>query len=65
MDLADASLVATAETRHLPRVFKLDSDFLVYRMHDPDAFDILPQTPGRIDRSASSAGRRRAEIPAG
>src|SRR4051794_34499998 len=31
MDLADASLVVTAETRALRRVFTLDSDFHVYR----------------------------------
>jgi predicted nucleic acid-binding protein len=31
MDLADASLVATAETQQLRRVFTLDSDFSIYR----------------------------------
>lgn len=31
MDLADASLVATAETLNLTRIFTMDSDFYVYR----------------------------------
>ena len=42
MDLADASLVATAETRKLRRVFTLDSDFLVYRANDKDPFEVSP-----------------------
>jgi len=42
MDLADASLVAAAESRKLRRIFTLDSDFYVYRLHDKDAFDVIP-----------------------
>jgi predicted nucleic acid-binding protein len=42
MDLADASLVATAESRHLRRVFTLDSDFRVYRANDRDPFEVVP-----------------------
>ena len=42
MDLADASLVATAETRKLRRVFTLDSDFQVYRINDQDPFEVVP-----------------------
>jgi|SRR5208282_441605 len=38
MDLADASLVAAAETRRLRRIFTLDSDFLVYRINGSNAF---------------------------
>ena len=43
MDLADASLVATAETRQLRRIFTLDSDFLVYRINDSESFDVVPE----------------------
>jgi predicted nucleic acid-binding protein len=42
MDLADASLVATAETRQLRRIFTLDSDFRVYRAHDKELFEVVP-----------------------
>ncbi|MEM9164702.1 MAG: PIN domain-containing protein [Cyanobacteria bacterium P01_F01_bin.4] len=42
MDLADASLVAAAESLKLKRIFTLDSDFYVYRINDRDAFDIIP-----------------------
>ena len=38
MDLADASLVATAETRELRQVFTLDSDFRVYRAKNNEPF---------------------------
>lgn len=42
MDLADASLVAVAETHSLGRVFTLDSDFHVYRLADGSAFTVIP-----------------------
>lgn len=42
MDLADASLVAAAETRNLRRIFTLDSDFYVYRLHGTHAFEVVP-----------------------
>ena len=42
MDLADASLVATAENRQLRRVFTLDSDFRVYRASDREPFEVVP-----------------------
>ena len=42
MDLADASLVATAETLTLTRIFILDSDFYVYRLQDNDTFEVIP-----------------------
>ncbi|HLV81836.1 MAG TPA: PIN domain-containing protein [Chthonomonadaceae bacterium] len=42
MDLADASLVVTAETRNLHRIFTLDSDFYVYRINDTGAFEVVP-----------------------
>ena len=42
MDLADASLVATAESLNLKRVFTLDRDFYVYRIKDKDAFEVVP-----------------------
>lgn len=42
MDLADASLVAVAESQKIKRIFTLDSDFFVYRLYDKDAFDVIP-----------------------
>ena len=42
MSLADASLVAAAETRNLTRVFTLDSDFRIYRLGDGRAFTLVP-----------------------
>lgn len=42
MDLADASLVAAAETLKQRRIFTLDSDFRVYRLNDRTAFDLVP-----------------------
>jgi predicted nucleic acid-binding protein len=42
MDLADATLVALAEERGERRIFTLDSDFRVYRMHGRIRFEILP-----------------------
>jgi hypothetical protein len=42
MDLADASLVAIAESLSPHRVFTLDSDFQVYRLADGSALEILP-----------------------
>src|ERR1700694_1640158 len=42
MDLADASLVALAEERHLRDVFTLDRDFRVYRLPDGNELSLLP-----------------------
>ncbi len=42
MDLADASLVAAAETLQTRRIFTLDSDFYVYRLANGSAFDVVP-----------------------
>lgn len=42
MDVADASLVATAETQRLRRVFTLDSDFRIYQAKDKEPFEIVP-----------------------
>jgi predicted nucleic acid-binding protein len=42
MDLADATLVAVAEERDTRRVFTLDSDFQVYRLHGRQRFDLVP-----------------------
>lgn len=41
-DLADASLVAVAESQKIKRIFTLDSDFYVYRLYDKDAFEVIP-----------------------
>ena len=56
MDLADATLVALAEERGLRRVFTLDSDFHVYRLHGRDAFEVIPGSRS----AAARPGRRRA-----
>lgn len=41
MDLADASLVAVAESRSLRRVFSIDSDFFIYRLSDGSALEVV------------------------
>jgi uncharacterized protein len=46
MDLADASLVAVAEARGLPRIFTLDSHFYAFRLRNGRALQVLPR-PGR------------------
>ena len=42
MDLADASLVAIAESQGLHRIFTLDNDFRIYRINGTTAFEVLP-----------------------
>lgn len=42
MDMADASLVAVAESHTFKRVFTLDSDFNVYRLADGSALEPVP-----------------------
>lgn len=42
MDLADASLVAAAETRDEKRIFTIDSDFFIYQWRDRQPFDVIP-----------------------
>lgn len=41
MDLADATLVVTAEKIGETRILTLDSDFWVYRIYDRAAFDVI------------------------
>ena len=40
MDLADATLVLVAEKTGYRQILTLDSDFLFYRIHDQDTFEI-------------------------
>lgn len=42
MDLADATLVALAEERGDRRIFTLDIDFQIYRVHGRGRFEIIP-----------------------
>lgn len=42
MDFADASLVVVAERLGLNRVFTLDSDFHIYRIHGKQSFEVVP-----------------------
>ena len=42
MDLADAALVALAEERDTKRIFTLDADFSIYRLHGRARFELLP-----------------------
>ncbi len=42
MDLADATLVALAEERGQRRIFTLDSDFRIYRIHGHTHVEIIP-----------------------
>ena len=42
MDLADASLVALAESRSARQVFTTDSHFRIYRLPDGSVLDMIP-----------------------
>lgn len=42
MDLADATLVALAESRELTEIFTLDSDFHIYRLNGRRRFEVVP-----------------------
>lgn len=42
MDLADATLVALAEERNSRRIFTLDQDFSIYRLHGRAHFEVIP-----------------------
>ena len=42
MDLADASLVAAAETRGDNRVFTIDADFFIYQLNGRQPFEVVP-----------------------
>ena len=41
MDLADASLVAVAESRNIRRLFTIDSDFYIYRLADGSVLEVI------------------------
>lgn len=41
MDLADASLVAVAESLSLSRIFTTDNDFYIYRLADGSALEVV------------------------
>lgn len=42
MDLADASLVAAAETLNDPIILTQDADFYIYRFQDMHVFTVMP-----------------------
>ncbi len=42
MDIADASLVAAAQTRNEQRVFTIDRHFYAYRRRDGNSFEVVP-----------------------
>ncbi len=42
MDLADASIVATAEYMCMRLIFTLDSDFYIYRLKNGSALEVIP-----------------------
>ena len=41
MDLADAALVALAESRRIPRLFTIDSDFYIYVLADGSVLEVV------------------------
>lgn len=41
MDMADASLVAVAESLSLSRIFTVDSDFYFYRLADGSVLEVV------------------------
>lgn len=43
MDLADASIIAAAESLGHSRVFTVDRQFYIYRLNDGSALEIVPQ----------------------
>lgn len=43
MDLADASIVAAAESLDQRRVFTVDRQFYIYRLNDGSTLEIVPQ----------------------
>lgn len=43
MDLADASLVAVAESVNTEQIFSLDSHFYIYRLLDGSVLQVVPQ----------------------
>jgi len=45
MDLADASLIAVAETYSFRYIFTLDSDFHIYRLSNGSMLEIIPLKP--------------------
>ena len=42
MDVADASLVVTAETLNISSIFTIDSHFRAFRIHNTGTFQIIP-----------------------
>jgi uncharacterized protein len=42
MDVADASLVAVAESRSLRRIFTVDRHFRIYRLRDGSMLEMIP-----------------------
>ncbi len=42
MDLADASIMALAESRHIRSLFTLDNDFRIYRLSDGTVIEFFP-----------------------
>ncbi len=42
MDLADASLVAVAESLNVQQIFSLDSHFYIYRLFDSSVLQVIP-----------------------
>ncbi len=60
MDFADATLVALAESLDDRRVFTLDRDFTIYRLHGRTRFELLPGSmqPGRQPSFDARSARR-------
>jgi len=42
MDMADASLIALAESMRFRQIFTIDSDFRIYRLSDGSVLEIVP-----------------------
>lgn len=43
MDMADASIVAAAESLAQRRIFTVDRQFYIYRLNDGSALEVVPQ----------------------
>jgi predicted nucleic acid-binding protein len=53
MDLADAALVAAAETLGTGLIFSVDSDFYIYRLADGRALEVVPGPRANSDSKRS------------
>ena len=62
MDLADATLVASAEERGDRRIFTLDTDFQIYRFRGRQRFETIPATTATRKSNRHVGSRNRSVL---